>query len=218
MTTLRLLNSSAEVSPSDLSSIVPALQTYLGQVAAAWGLDTPTVIAGSDGQAASDWLLALTDDTPEPGDLGYHTDLGVPNAVIQVTETLGYGGSILQPGSGNPAVSAVVSHEAAEMLVDPLATMYVPLLGSTSQVAMEVCDPVQGDAYDIGEVSVSDFVTPGWFLNIGKADQLGVATGSKLRPGGYYVLKAEDGSTSSVMGERCGGLWKVRAQRHGRRR
>jgi len=216
---LRLLNTSASVSADQLSQIAAALQVYVGQVAAAWGLDAPTIALGSAGQDPADWVMTLTDTTDEPGDLGYHDDLSVPNALIQVQEILGYNGGsgILQGGMGNPAVSAVCAHEAAEMLVDPLATMYVPLLGSSSQVAMEVCDPVQGDAYDINGVSVSDFCLPGWFLNIGKADYLGLAKGSTLNKGGYYVLKAPDGSTSSVMGESVRGLWLKRAIRHRRR-
>jgi hypothetical protein len=214
---LRLLNSSAEVSDDQASHIATAIETYLQRdVCPAWGLDAPTVALGPAGQAATDWVLTLSDET-DPGVLGYHDDAGVPNSIIFVGEILGFGGGVLQPSGDNPAVSAVVAHEAAEMTVDPLATLWAPRWDGTS-VALEVADPVQGFSYDIGAVSVSDFVLPTWFLAItGKVDQLGLGTPAAVSSGGYMIVKAADGATSNVEGDAISGIWLARAKRQKRR-
>ena len=214
---LRLLNTSIEVSAADLELIAQAIGTQLTRDAApAWGLDALSVVAGPDGQSPSDWVMTLTDET-DPGVLGYHTDTGVPNSLICVAEILGYGGSIMQPGNGNPGVSAVVSHEALEMLVDPLATLWAPQPGGTG-IALEIADPVQGYAYDIGNVSVSDFVLPTWFLGLdGKVDFMGMGKARAVSPGGYMVVQATDGSTSQVLGESIPGMWATRANRQKKR-
>ena len=214
---LRLLNASAEVSEVDLLLMAEAIQTQLARdLGPAWGLLAPEVVSGDDGQADSDWVMTLSDAT-DPGVLGYHTDLGVPNSVICVGEILGYGGSVLQNAGVNPSVSSVVSHEAMEMTVDPLATMWEPRDDGTF-VALEVADPAQGWYYNVGDVAVADFVTPPWFLASSlargaKVDFLGLsAGGGKVSPEGYIVVKAADGSTSSVFGEATTGLWVKRAR------
>lgn len=55
-----------------------------------------------------------------------------------------------------PAPSVLLSHEVLEMLADPTAR------------SREVCDPVAADAYRVGRVMVSDFVTPRWFVYHGR--------------------------------------------------
>jgi len=64
----------------------------------------------------------------------------------------------------NSILSIRATHELCEMAVDPW-------LNSVHQDqdgvfwAVEVCDPVEDDhyAYNIGDVLVTDFVTPDWF-------------------------------------------------------
>ena len=57
-----------------------------------------------------------------------------------------------------------LSHELLEMLADPWINWCAQ--GSDGKIyALEVCDAVEADnlGYKIGEVLVSDFITPSWF-------------------------------------------------------
>ena len=217
MTALRLLNTSTELADTQLITMAQVGQAYLNLVAAAWGLDEPTVVSGEDGQAPSDFVVTLSDET-DSGVLGYHADPSVPNSVICVGEILGYGGGVFQAEGVNPAVVTVLCHELAEMLVDPLATMWEPR-GDGTFVALEVCDPCQETFFELLGASVPDFVLPGWFLRsgVGKVDYLGRCKQGSLSSGGYMVIKAADGSTSQQFGASISGLWNARALRQKRR-
>lgn len=63
--------------------------------------------------------------------------------------------------------SVTLSHEVLELLADPTAIMTVddgrPDGRPGARYALEVCDPTQGDHYDINGVSVCNFVTRQFF-------------------------------------------------------
>jgi hypothetical protein len=64
----------------------------------------------------------------------------------------------------NSSVSVGATHELCEMAVDPwLNSAYQDPQGTFW--AGEVCDPVEDDkyGYQIGQILVTDFVTPNWF-------------------------------------------------------
>jgi len=94
------------------------------------------------------------------GEPGYHFSEGVPEAEVF---TRSPGGHILKDWD------ATLSHEVLEMIADPGVNLYA--LGHVQHarrrrrafVALEVCDPVQECLYSIGDVKVSDFVTPEWY-------------------------------------------------------
>jgi hypothetical protein len=83
------------------------------------------------------------------GGVGYHyLDGDVPHMVV-------FAASALQ--SGIPW-TLTFSHELLESLTDPWTDGVLD-----DDYELEICDPVQYDAYPIDGVWVSNFVTPGWF-------------------------------------------------------
>ena len=60
----------------------------------------------------------------------------------------------------------------------------------------EVCDPVEADSYLIGDVKISDFITPAW-MNDGvgqRYDFMGLAKQPFwIRPGGYAQMETVNG-------------------------
>jgi hypothetical protein len=95
------------------------------------------------------------------------------------------------------AWSVTLSHEVLELIADPDVNLLVvgPHPNDPGQLVLrkyEICDPVQADTYQVGGVSVSNFVTPHYFAKLPTAtttrtnylnvplDRFGV------RPGGYF--------------------------------
>jgi len=123
-----------------------------------WGVDQVEfafVPKGQDPTTGSWWLVFL-DDSDQAGALAYHdlTDEGLPISKVFVKTLL----------ADNASVSVGATHELCEMAVDPwLNSAYQDLNGVFW--AGEVCDPVESDqyGYKIGDVLVTDFVTPNWF-------------------------------------------------------
>src|SRR5262249_26348784 len=66
--------------------------------------------------------------------------------------------------SGEPW-QAALSHELLELLADPLLRLAAEAVhaGEPAWFALEVCDPVAGDDYEIDGVPVANFVLPTWF-------------------------------------------------------
>jgi hypothetical protein len=100
-------------------------------------------------------LNSNRDGTP-----GYHFIDGVPEAEVFTRD---------RHGRPLPDWDATLSHEVLEMIADPGVNLYAighVLRGGKRRdafVAFEVCDPVQQRLYLIGDVKVSDFVTPEWY-------------------------------------------------------
>jgi hypothetical protein len=91
--------------------------------------------------------------------------------------------------------SGTLSHEVLELLADPMATTTVPgpePHGRSGEVAydLEVCDPTQGDFYDIDGITVSNFVGRAYFGQLGgtgKTNYLGLDLDAfGVRPKGYF--------------------------------
>lgn len=143
---------------------------------------------------AGAWILDLLDVSDQPGALGYHDEDG---------NEVPYGRVFCKTASENGCDPAeVASHELMELLVDPHvnATAYDP--ASARLYAMEVGDPCQGGAYDIGApysrttgIIMSDFVLPGWFdpntSSGAKTSYRGVCTGPFGLGSGGYVSYAK---------------------------
>jgi hypothetical protein len=165
-------NQSTALSPTELFDVIWAVNY---QVRYHYGR-SPWVSAGQApaGQVVSlptgpppagAWNLILLDNSDQAGALGYHDDAtgtGIPYAEVFVVDAVNDGST----------ASAVASHEALEMLVDPnVATPRAQLRTDTQQYyIVEVCDAVQGNDYDVGApegrvtgVSVADFCLPSWW-------------------------------------------------------
>lgn len=144
-----------EVSFEALEQVAHALQLQatrdLGPI---WGVDA-TVRAFPDAGSvpAGYWPLVVVRDLDAGA--GLHRDAGGrPNGLVKL----------------RPLWSLTASHECLEMLTNPLGDRVV--IGPSPaaperqvELLVEVCDPVQAPVfgYRIGNVLVSDFVTPSYF-------------------------------------------------------
>lgn len=130
-------------------------------------------------------------------------DVGVPGATGFHDVILGIVYGKVQDG---PEASATIDHEDLEQLIDPLCNQWRKMPDGR-WVALEVCDPVQGDVLNrvvsiFGEtrhVQLSNYVLPSWFEASGKYpyDALGVLTAPfSMSPGGWMLVR-DNGSKES---------------------
>lgn len=154
---IAIANRSTVMTDAQVSKITAALQVQVDQhFAPIWNIDADLVFVAAKDPAPKDaWLLAILDTSDQASALGYHdlTKTGQPLGKAFAKSDLDNG---YQP-------SVTISHELLELLADPF-------LGVAEQTgnrfyAREVCDPPEADefGYRIGDVLVSDFVTPAWF-------------------------------------------------------
>ena len=104
------------------------------ECAKAWGIQPMacSFYASTIGLPAADvHIIEIVDDLDQPGALGYHTDV----AGVEY-------GRVLAQGADT---SITLSHEALELLCDPTCDQW-RARGDGSMVALEVCDPVEGDS------------------------------------------------------------------------
>ncbi len=120
----------------------------------------------------------LLDHTDYPGLLGYHfcAANGAPGLRVFARTASDYGQEF----------SAVLSHEILETTGNPWVNAAVlQNLGKGSGIlySMEVCDPVERSFYQIDGVTVSNFVTPQYFLGNSSApyDYMGLLS-TPMRP------------------------------------
>ena len=151
-------------------------------------------------------------DTPDQANaLGYHTtdDKGKPWGRVFASPVLDNGGTALR---GAMSVSAVLSHEVLEVFVDYNVNLWADRFDGT-EVAVEVCDPVEADCYDVLvgvnqiPVSVSNFVLDEWFDAFqvgGKFDYMGTVTQPlQMSPGGYIIVRdLSNGHMQAVWGSK----------------
>jgi hypothetical protein len=154
--------------------------------------------------------IPIVDDCPDPEALAFHTEGmgGIVSGLVGAATILKAGGTKFE---GALSVSGALSHEILETEPDPFVNMWSQS-PSGKLYAFEICDPVQDDAYAIGDVSVSNFVLPRWFDALAPADgsvqfdYLGkLKAPFSLAKGGYAVVMAE-GRTSQIGAERP--AWK----------
>lgn len=98
--------------------------------------------------------IIIMDSSDHNEDLGYHTVTpdGLPLSKVFVRPTLTTGKSISQ----------VFTHVLAEMRVDP--GLNLTAIGPNGDVyALEICDPVEEDAFTLDGALVTNIVTRHWF-------------------------------------------------------
>jgi hypothetical protein len=197
---IRIVNESrkrtSEADEKRIKAIGQAIEIQLKDVAAAWGQYVWQVV---DDANRVGFKIALLDDADVADALGYHdvddTD-GTPYARVFLDPIFDNNGTWLR---GANSVSAVVSHEACEMIGDPVANHWTePEDGPL--VAQELCDPVESLTYEIKvrgrPVSVSNFVYPDWFNPFADPgavwfDHLGlVEEPFAVAPGGYVIRRS----------------------------
>ena len=159
MVQIAVINESSAIADPDVQAMLPAFSQQWNQdLRPLWGLDAATFAFVPKGQApaAGTWWVVFLDDSDQAGALAYHdvTNEGLPISKVFV--------KTIQ--ADNASVSVGATHEICEMAVDPLInSAYQDQQGTFW--AGEVCDPVENDqyGYKIGNILVTDFVTPAWF-------------------------------------------------------
>jgi hypothetical protein len=197
VTDIALVNQSTVVSDDEVFSWLPALQDYLNDdVRHFWGFDPVTLHLQPDDVTFPPgvWRVDLTDHSAIMGDLGAHDDdTGTPHAFVALADDIRYGSSI----------TVTITHELAEMVVDPTTQREVTIDGVVYVV--EVADPVEADSDGYPKqvngvkIQCSNFVTPAYF-NLpggpqdGRFDMRGELTAPcpATLPGGY-LLYFKDG-------------------------
>lgn len=196
---IAIVNKSRSIPDDVLAYAAKACDQQVIECAAAWGV-SPTPVAWYRSEAnlpARDVrIMAIVDDIDAPGALGYHDfDLGVV-----------YGRVLAQ---GIAGTSVTLSHECLEELLDPTCDRWMPMPDGRS-VALEVCDPVEADTYDVDveildsnpqKVTLSNYILPKWFepAERGAFDRLGLlARPFAMTEGGYMIVRDRAGNESNV--------------------
>ena len=196
---IAIIDTSTALPPAKLGKYLPEIQTYADQVCEAWHCKA-TLYVGSP-REKTDWRIAVRDWTDTLYAIAYHTEKkGIPVALVGIQAAL---------SSGMPW-GVAFTHELGEMLVDPTATLAAntnvycdQFSGSCSNATFysyEIADPVQGEYYKIGKLTVSDFVYRSWFQKDAKGPyDVGRHLNSPLSmaPESYMGIY-KDGSWKSV--------------------
>jgi hypothetical protein len=159
MPQIAVLNESTAIGDAEVQHMLSAFeQQWNKDLISAWGVDTASFafVPKGEAPATGTWWVVFLDDSDQAGALAYHdlTNEGQPISKVFVKTIL----------ADHAKVSVGATHEICEMAVDPwLNSAYQDPQGVFW--AGEVCDPVEDDQYGylIGDVLVTDFVTPSWF-------------------------------------------------------
>jgi hypothetical protein len=202
MRTIAVVNQSTLLASEDVVRCVAALQTQVSRdFAATWGIDARLRVADEAGD--DEEALYLLDDAVQANARGFHTRTAKerPCGFVLVRPCLDAGDSW----------QATASHELLEMLADPLVNLAAEgqFQGRPALLALEVCDPVENDEYEIAGLPMSNFVLPTWFLPGPLPDEVLVdflgrlAEPGTLSPGGYVYFCTELGRWQTAFARRC---------------
>jgi hypothetical protein len=212
---LTIANISTKIADADLQAAVAAIGQQVTQhFQPEWGIGatlTGKAVTVEGGKAPvqqdADAIIYLGDSSEDPttgvdNALGYHSanNSSIPYGFIYLDICAEY----------NEVWTCTLSHEVLELLGDPDAALTVsgPApngAAGTVYYDLEVSDPTQGDTYQIGNITVSNFVGRNYFAMTGGSGNTNYLnlplTAFGVRPGGYYQY--EDGVGShQVQGEK----------------
>lgn len=190
-----LINSSKRLTDLELACIAEAVNEQIIECAKTWGYDSQVMTFYSTAKglpAANCRIMDVVDTVDLPGASGYHTnEFGVIYGRVLAQAPIDTG--------------ITTSHEGCEMLIDPSCARWREMPDGF-EVALEVSDPVQGDAYPVNvtlagldvtrTVLLSNYVLPSWFDPNGKApfDRMGRLTEPlSMSPGGYMIVRDPNG-------------------------
>ena len=156
---IAVINQSAAITNAAVQHMLPAFtHQWNTDLRPIWGVEEATFTFAPKGKKPEphSWWLVFLDNSDQADALAYHdlTNEGLPISKVFVKTIL----------ADKASVSVGATHELCEMAVDPwLNSAYQDAQGVFW--AGEVCDPVEDDqyGYKIGDVLVTDFVTPNWF-------------------------------------------------------
>lgn len=163
------------------NTTVPGLEPLLAKICKAvdeqlrlhvgplWRIIPPRVSYSADGSVPEGSTpLIVTDESEHVNALGYHTEAndGQPFGVVMAKTVMDNGGTLI---TGPNSVSSVLSHEVLEIVGDPAVNLWAAA-PTGFEYAVELCDPVEGDSYELLGVHVSNFVLPSWFDALARPD------------------------------------------------
>ena len=216
---IAIINESTLVTNADVKKMTGAVGKQMSwHVAPAWNEKAPTVrfYADKTKVPATAWVVSILDEATTAGALGYHSeDSDLIDAFIFVKPVLDNGGVVLHDSNNNQNVSvaSVLSHEICEMFGDPYANFWAdgPAITKGNEYALELCDAVESDSYDIALtdgtlVSVSNFILPSWFNaqateKDAPFDYLKKLTKPFSMTKGGYLIVRKSGAEAQVFGE-----------------
>jgi hypothetical protein len=207
-----LVDETSSIGADELAHVAGALnEQVLRDFAPVWKVRASV---GAYPQApANTWAIRIRRSLDEPGALGYHTDAAnQPVSYVMLTSDW----------------SVTCSHELLEMLADPFGNRMhggrLPagiedrhadfgLKHPTSHVSylLEVADPPEATAYEVGDVQVSDFLTPAWYHATPQSFAYyshagGCRKPRQVAPGGYVSFVCPDNHWRQVFADRNGAL------------
>ena len=215
---IAIANVSQTIGETEFRAAVHAVQRQVREdFAPLWGMTASLRVLKINRNAAPDPDAKMNDVIMYVGETGDDPQV-VKDAVGYHFKNLGgipYGFVFTDVAAQiNEQWTTTLSHEVLELIADPEANLLVlgPHPERPQELVLrpyEVCDPVQGDAYDSDGFQVSNFVTPLYFaedahptllqtnfLNL-KLDRFGV------RPNGYYsYLDLTQGRYVDVFGNK----------------
>lgn len=164
---IAVVNKSARITRDQAYVMAAACNTQLAQhVAPLWRAWPATVslFASEAAVPASASPIYLFDKPDDPNALGWHSEdsHGRVYGKVFVNPVLDNRGTVLRTAN---SVSSVLSHECIEAWGDPQVNRWAEAPNG-NLYAIELCDPVEMDAYDMlvagSPVAVSNFITPAW--------------------------------------------------------
>ncbi len=205
MTQIAVINSSTKLAAKDFPFLVEACAVQLVEFCTAWGLDPWAIGAyqSTVGLPVDDvFIFEYVDQLDVDGAIAYHSvdALGRPY------------GRMLPPS--DPLDATDLSHEVLETRGDVDCDRWVKMPGG-SEIAVEVCDPCQGDSYAVsatvmGEtrsIRVSNYVLGAFFDPQGRSpfDKLGnIGRPFGMSPGGYEAILDSSGNEHDVFAKVTG--------------
>lgn len=210
MRTICFFNESADESITRpiLEAIAAAIYRQVSEhYAQFWEASPPDaiVVAMSKEQIPSGAAVVhILDKSDEPGALGYHyvTDTGQPVTRVFWNPILVNGGTLFK---GANSLSVTLSHEVLEMLGDPYCNWWADCGTGDEEDSLELCDRVEGDAYEIDRIWVSNFLGPRAFRDgDGPYDWMRLLTKPyEVRHEGYAIRRTGGpaGETKEIYGE-----------------
>jgi hypothetical protein len=200
---LMIVNLTSTIDDASFARAVAAIEKQVNQhFKPAWGTGATLTasrmtLSGAtvNVQGVASAMVYVGDASSDPtsgvsGAFGYHTQThgALPYAFVYLDVC----------NKAKEPWSCTLSHEVLELLADPNTQISVngpapagadPALGTTVGYGLEVCDPTQGDQYQVDGVVVSNFVTKAYFglaADETKTNQMELPLAPfGVRPGGY---------------------------------
>lgn len=205
--TIYVTNQSSQVSDAEVQAMAAACAKQVAQHIAPlhFVLAVPVLFlaAGAQGPSTQARIVTVRNTLDDAQALGYHTQDGSEHiwGVVGTEAAMSHGAQAL---TGPYAISTILSHEVAEMFMDPFCSLWADT-GRGYSVAFEIGDPVQSDTYDLDGVAVSNFVTGPWFNPLAartdRFDYMNNLHGPFTMAKGGYWVQMQEGRTSQKFGD-----------------